>query len=333
VGDVRILLISGSTRRGSGNTAALRTVQATAPDGITAEMYEGLTALPAFSPDEDEQPPGPAAELRARIAAADALLFCTPEYAGTLPGSLKNLLDWTVGGGEIYGKPVGWINVAVGGRGTGAEEHLAMVLRYVGAVAVEEACVRVPVPRDAAGPDGTIADPSVRAALGAALTALAEHARGRQTVYEAAGGDGGLLRLAHAWHARVMADEVVSHAFSHGYHPQHTERLAAYWAEALGGPATYTDRYGDETSVVRLHSGNGQHEDMDTRAVACFDRALADAGLTADDRLRQVLHDYFAWATTTAMARYPQSADDVPDGLRIPHWSWDGLVSGSGPGS
>jgi chromate reductase len=173
--DLRILLISGSTRHGSGNTAALRTVQAIAPDGITAEMYEGLAALPAFSPDEDQQPPGPAAELRARIAAAGALLFCTPEYAGTLPGSLKNLLDWTVGGGEIYGKPVGWVNVAVGGRGTGAEEHLAMVLRYVGAVAVERACVRVPVPRDAAGPDGIIADPAIRAALWSAVMALADH--------------------------------------------------------------------------------------------------------------------------------------------------------------
>ena len=77
------------------------------------------------------------------------------------------------------------------------------------------------------------------------------------TVYEAAGGDDGLLRLAGAWHARVLADDVVAHAFSHGYHPQHTERLAAYWAEALGGPATYSDLYGDETSVVRMHSGNG----------------------------------------------------------------------------
>jgi chromate reductase len=176
--DVRILLISGSTRHGSGNTATLRTVRAIAPDGITAEIYGGLAALPAFSPDEDQQPPGLAAELRARIAAADALLFCTPEYAGTLPGSLKNLLDWTVGGGEIYGKPVGWINVAVGGRGTGAEEHLAMVLRYVGAVAVERACVRVPVPRDAVGPDGIIADPVIRAELLSALMTLAEHARG-----------------------------------------------------------------------------------------------------------------------------------------------------------
>jgi NAD(P)H-dependent FMN reductase len=173
VADVQILLISGSTRQGSGNTAALRTVQALAPDGIATELYDGLTALPAFSPDEDERPPGPAAALRERIAAAGALLFCTPEYGGTLPGSLKNLLDWTVGGGEIYGKPVGWVNVAVGGRGTGAEEHLAMVLRYVGAVAVDGACVRVPVPREAVGPDGIITDPEIRTALGAALTTLA----------------------------------------------------------------------------------------------------------------------------------------------------------------
>ena len=144
------------------------------------------------------------------------------------------------------------------------------------------------------------------------------------TVYEAAGGIDGLLRLAHAWHARVMADEEVSHAFSHGYRPDHSERLAAYWAEALGGPPMYSQHYGDETSVVRIHSGNGSHEEMDRRAIACFDQALDDAGLAADGRLRQVLHDYFAWATTTTMARYHRSADDVPDGLHIPRWSWDG---------
>jgi hemoglobin len=145
------------------------------------------------------------------------------------------------------------------------------------------------------------------------------------TVYETAGGIDGLRRLAQAWHARVMADEEVSHAFSHGYRPDHSERLAAYWAEALGGPPMYSPRYGDETSVVRIHSGNGPHEVMDRRAIACFDRALEDAGLAADGRLRQVLHDYFAWATTTTMARYHRSAADVPDGLAIPRWSWDGL--------
>jgi hemoglobin len=148
-----------------------------------------------------------------------------------------------------------------------------------------------------------------------------------QSVYEAAGGSAGLLRLARAWHQRVMADEVVSHAFSHGFHPQHDERLAAYWGEALGGPDAYSAAYGDETSVVRIHSGNGPHEEMDRRAIACFDQALTDAGLGADEPVRQVLYDYFAWATTTTMSRYHGSADDVPAGLSIPRWSWDGLRS------
>jgi hemoglobin len=145
------------------------------------------------------------------------------------------------------------------------------------------------------------------------------------SVYEAVGGGAGLLRLAEAWHCRVMADELVSHAFSHGFHPHHSERLAAYWAEALGGPTTYSDAYGDETSVVRIHSGNGPHEEMDRRAIACFDQALEDVGLSTAGPVRQVMHDYFAWATTTTMSRYHESAADVPEGLSIPRWSWDGL--------
>jgi hemoglobin len=147
-----------------------------------------------------------------------------------------------------------------------------------------------------------------------------------QSIYEAAGGDESILALAQAWHARVLLDDEVSHAFSHGFHPEHTERLAAYWIEALGGPASYSGLIADETSVVRLHSGCGLHEEMDRRAIACFDAALSDVGLDRDDRLRQALHDYFSWATTTSMARYHDSADDVPEGLDIPHWSWEGLV-------
>jgi len=146
-----------------------------------------------------------------------------------------------------------------------------------------------------------------------------------QSVFEAAGGIDGLRRLAHAWHRRVMADEVVAHAFSHGFHPRHTDRLAAYWAEALGGPPLYSDSYGDETAVVRIHSGNGEHEEMDRRAIACFDQALTDVGLSTTEALRNVLHDYFAWATTTTMSRYHHSPDDVPNGLAIPRWSWNGL--------
>lgn len=146
-----------------------------------------------------------------------------------------------------------------------------------------------------------------------------------QTIYEAAGGRDAFLGLAHAWHARCLADPVVSHAFSHGYHPQHSERLAAYWAEALGGPPDYTESMGDESSVVRLHSGNGEHRDMDERAQTCFAQALDDAGLPIDRRLRSTLKAYFRWATE-AMAAHPESPDDVPDGLVVARWSWDGPI-------
>ena len=146
------------------------------------------------------------------------------------------------------------------------------------------------------------------------------------SVSEAAGGEAGMRALAQAWHERVLVDEVVSHAFSHGFDPHHTERLAGYLGEALGGPPTFSTRYGDESVVVRMDSGNGVHQEMDDRAVACFDQALDDVGVDAGDRLRTVLHDYFAWATRTTMTAYPGSPDDVPDGLSVPRWSWDGLV-------
>src|SRR5262245_18609736 len=92
----RILLISGSTRAASTNTALLRTAHAVAPDGVTTELFERLTELPHFNPDHDRAPlPTAVAALRAEIARSQAVLFSTPEYAGALPGSFKNLLDWT----------------------------------------------------------------------------------------------------------------------------------------------------------------------------------------------------------------------------------------------
>ncbi len=74
-----------------------------------------------------------------------------------------------------------------------------------------------------------------------------------------------------------------------------------------------------------MHSGNGEHEDMDDRAVACFDEAMTDRGLTDDAPVRAVLHDWFSWSTRTSLARYPESAADVPEGLRVRRWGWDGL--------
>ena len=99
------------------------------------------------------------------------------------------------------------------------------------------------------------------------------------TLFEALGGAAGVLRLARAWHERVMEDEVVAHAFRHGFHRQHTERLAAYWGEAWGGPLTYSEEYGNEFFVVRMHSGNGFYEEMDHRAIECFDGAMDDVKL------------------------------------------------------
>ncbi|MEO8700555.1 MAG: group II truncated hemoglobin [Kofleriaceae bacterium] len=144
------------------------------------------------------------------------------------------------------------------------------------------------------------------------------------TIYEAAGGHDAFVRLAHAWHERCLADPIVSHAFSHGFHPQHTERLAAYWAEALGGPPTYTQTMADESTVVRMHSGNGEHTEMDDRACQCFALALDDARLP--DAVRAPLAAYFHWATER-MSAYPHSPDAVPAALAIAKWSWDGPVS------
>jgi chromate reductase len=175
---VRILLVSGSTRRGSTNTAALRTLEAAPPNGVTVALYDGLAGLPAFNPDDDFEPlPPTVAGLRQEIARSDALLFCTPEYAGALPGSFKNLLDWTVGGGEIYRKPVAWVNVAAEGRGVNAEASLATVLGYVGAEIVEAACVRLPVARDLVGPDGLVTDVGVRTQLTELVRRIASHVR------------------------------------------------------------------------------------------------------------------------------------------------------------
>ena len=144
-----------------------------------------------------------------------------------------------------------------------------------------------------------------------------------QTIYDAAGGQQAFLALAHAWHARCMADPIVSHAFSHGFQPQHTSRLAAYWAQALGGPNEYTDSMGSESLVIRMHSGNGEHREMDEQAQVCFALALDDAGIPDEPQLRSTLHLYFRWVTDR-LAAHAESADGVPDGLAMAHWSWNG---------
>ena len=168
------MLICGSLRSGSTNEALLRTVASLLPSDIEADLYDGMGALPHFNPDDDQDPLPPAvADMRSRIAAADAILFSIPEYAGAMPGSLKNLLDWTVGGTETSDKPVAWINISTSPNGAAkTHESLTTVLRYTGANVIEAACVRLPVHRDAVGPQGLIDDASIEAEILAAVTIL-----------------------------------------------------------------------------------------------------------------------------------------------------------------
>ena len=172
-----LLLISGSLRDGSTNTAMLRTAHAIDPD---TELFPAMGALPHFSPDDDgDDLPAAVAELRAAVGRVDAILVCTPEYAGALPGAFKNLLEWLVGGGEAYRKPIAWINVsgpAAPSGGADAHDSLRKVVGYLSMEIIEEACVRIPVSRDVVGADGLIADPVIRERLGAALAALREGA-------------------------------------------------------------------------------------------------------------------------------------------------------------
>ncbi len=150
-----------------------------------------------------------------------------------------------------------------------------------------------------------------------------------QTVYEAAGGEEGLLGLARAGHTRVLEDEVVSHAFSHGFQPDHTERLAAYWAEAIPGALDVSGAYGDESSVVRMHSGNGLHEQMVFVGLCVLIRRYATLASPRAASFPRCCAATSRGRPRRTMSRYHQSADDVPDGLRIPQWSWDGLIERS----
>jgi NAD(P)H-dependent FMN reductase len=182
VAPVRVLLISGSLRQGSTNGAMLATAQAVAPHGVEAVVFDGVAGLPHFNPDDDtpERLPPAVVDLRRALGDADGLVVSTPEYAGALPGSFKNLFDWAVGGGEIYEKPVAWINVASSpGRAADAHRSLRLVLGYAGTDIVETACVHLPVQRADIGPDGLVSRADQRTAVAAVLGALADHVRSR----------------------------------------------------------------------------------------------------------------------------------------------------------
>jgi hemoglobin len=137
------------------------------------------------------------------------------------------------------------------------------------------------------------------------------------TLYASLGGFDALLAVCRRWHQLCLADPVAAHPFEHDLHPQHDERLAAYLAEVTGGPRLYTAGYGDESSMQRMHAGNGEHRELDERCLALFEQALADLGVPAGAAERLAAHFRRA---TEAQCAYAASADDVPDSLAIPHW-------------
>src|SRR6201992_3458201 len=172
----KLLLISGSLRGASTNSATMRTAAALAPDGVEARIYDDMARLPHFNPDDDPADgvglDPEVAALRAALGDADAVLLSTPEYAGALPGSFKNLLDWTVGGGQMAAMPVAWINVsgaAAPSGGADAHDSLRKVLGFTGSRVVEEAVLRLPLGRDDVGEDGLIGPPEARDQIVAAV--------------------------------------------------------------------------------------------------------------------------------------------------------------------
>lgn len=146
----------------------------------------------------------------------------------------------------------------------------------------------------------------------------------RSSIFEFAGGESAFLALAAAHHERCLNDPVLNHPFSHDLHADHVLRLASYWAEVFGGPATYSQSFGGHSAMLYLHSGTGAEDELGERFVRCFVQAADDAGLPDDAEFRAALRSYMEWAVAEVMSVSPQGSV-VADALRVPRWSWDGL--------
>jgi NAD(P)H-dependent FMN reductase len=173
----RILMVSGSLRARSTTSALLDTLERLALPDIVAVRYRRIATLPHFNPDDDHEPHHhEVSELRRQVHLADALLIATPEYAGALPGSFKNALDWMIGDDQprsISEKPVAWINTSTR-EARHAHESLRLVLSFANARIVDEACTHIPVHERDVGLDGLIADPGVLAAATKTIARLAD---------------------------------------------------------------------------------------------------------------------------------------------------------------
>ena len=143
-------------------------------------------------------------------------------------------------------------------------------------------------------------------------------------MFEFAGGEPAFLALALAHHRRCLEDPVLNHPFSHPGNPKHVERLAAYWAEAFGGPTRYSESCGGHSAMLGIHAGTGAGDDFGRRFVACFVRAADDAGLPDDPGFRAGLRAYMEWAVREVLP-YSAPGSQVAPQLPMPRWGWDGL--------
>jgi chromate reductase, NAD(P)H dehydrogenase (quinone) len=173
---VRILGISGSLRRESHNTKLLRAAGELLPDGVELELYEKLEAVPPYNEDRDtDDSPLAAVRLREAISRADAVVFATPEYNGSVPGQLKNAVDWASRPHRVsalWGKPVAVVGASTGMFGAvWAQAELRKVLKTAGARVVETE-VAVGKADSRFADDGTLLDEEIRAQLAETLELL-----------------------------------------------------------------------------------------------------------------------------------------------------------------
>jgi hemoglobin len=133
-------------------------------------------------------------------------------------------------------------------------------------------------------------------------------------LYDEIGGFDVILSVTARWHELCLADPMAAHPFEQAMHPQHNERLAAYLAEAFGGPKLYSAGYGDESHVQRVHAGNGVHVELDEACLRCFDQALSDLGIVG--AVAERVSAYFRRATEEQRA-YSSRDSVVPAGLPL----------------
>ena len=144
----------------------------------------------------------------------------------------------------------------------------------------------------------------------------------RLSMYDFAGGGPAFLALAMAFHERCLEDPDLNHVFSHHVSAGHVENLAAYWAEVLGGPPSYSRTHGGQSQMLEIHARQGG-ESLEPNFVACFEQAIDDAQLPDDPEFRASMRGYIEWATKDVVS-YLSPESVVPPGLQFPHWSWSG---------